>query len=183
MPTPQKSPGLVHFTPETARAANAKAQAARRARAEKAAFMAAQAAAQPQLLVDNLTLAYSETLVMLRNAKNPQARLALSKAVEALKRAMESQGRRGITVVNPPMPSSTKPVLPPPRPVMPAGHRAVNDSGSPGGKESEETPKPQVSQADITLTEPTQIVTNVSVKDEGLSSANDDEGQGHPATW
>lgn len=163
MPPKPHNPGLVHFTPETARLANAKAQAARRARAEKAAFMAAQAAAQPQLLVDNLTLAYSETLVMLRNAKSPQARLALSKAVEALKRAMESQGRRGITVVNPPTPSSTKPVLPPPRPVMPAGHRAA------------EVQPPAHGQVDQVPAHDTPEVEQPKEESDG--------DRGHPATW
>lgn len=163
MPPKPHNPGLVHFTPETARLANAKAQAARRARAEKAAFMAAQAAAQPQLLVDNLTLAYSETLVMLRNAKSPQARFQLAKAVEALKRAMESQGRRGITVVNPPTPSSTKPVLPPPRPVMPAGHRAA------------EVPEPPAQVQPLAIGSDTHEVEQPKEESDG--------DRGHPATW
>lgn len=129
---------------------------------------------------------------MLRNAKSPQARFQLAKAVEALKRAMESQGRRGITVVNPPTPSSGKPVLPPPRPVMPAGHREslppVVNSGSTGGKESEETPKREASQADLTLTEQPLFVTRdndkgSSFNDKGDEGDEGDEGQGHPATW
>lgn len=164
MPAKPHNPNLNVWTPETARLAAAKSVKTRQERAEMARQLAAFNASQPQLLTDNLTLAYSETLVMLRNTKSPQARFQLAKAVEALKRAMESQGRRGITVVNPPTATSSKPALPPPRPVMPAGHRAAESPEPPAIGQVDQAPAHESNEVE-------------QPKEE---SAGD---RGHPATW
>lgn len=158
-PTDQFPSKVYRFNSATAKAAAARSNATQAARRAAIANAARLAAIQPELLASELAIACAETLQMLRNTNDPRDRAYLAKTLRDLKAAAQLGAKAAGTTPN------SKPVLPPPRPVMPAGHRAAEPATTVGNGLQ---PAPQ----------PPEPIEREQPRPEA-----DDEGQGHPATW